>query len=372
MMAVSADRSYFSAGHQARLGQHVDVGGARAEEGHPRVLRHLPQHARAGVSRVPVVEQRPHAQQQRADQEVPHHPAGGGMEEQPVAWAQVHVERLQLQLLDEDAAVAVGDRLRQPGGTGGEQDPQRMTERHLLELELRGRHRRVVHDLIPGLGPGIPGDRLPGRSGHVDHLLEAGQQRDDLLHLGAAVVVPAAVAVAVYAEQDLRRQLAESVADPTPAEVGGAAGPDGADAGRGQHRDHRLRDVRHAGGDPVAGADAHGAQPGGEHPDAVREIGPGQARERRGFRLVVQRVLARPLVAQHVLRVVQPGPGEPVGAGHGPGAEDRRRRRPRHRCRSSPRPPARSRRGRSPTSARARDSRRSHTRARGRATGRTR
>ena len=198
-----------------------------------------------------------------------------------------------------------------------------MTEGHLLELELRGRHRRVVHDRVPGPGSG---DRQPGGTRHVDHLLQAGQQRDDLLHLGAAVVVPAAVAVAVHAEQHLRRQLPEPVADPAPAEVGGATGPDGADAGRGEHGDHRLRDVRHAGGHPVAGADAHGAQPGGEHADAVREVRPGQARESRGLRLVVQRVLVGPLAAQHVLRVVQPGPGEPVGTGHGPAAENRRRR----------------------------------------------
>ena len=41
-----------------------------------------------------------------------------------------------LELLENDAAVTVADRLRQPGGAGGEQYPQRMIERHLLELEL--------------------------------------------------------------------------------------------------------------------------------------------------------------------------------------------------------------------------------------------
>ena len=202
-----------------------------------------------------------------------------------------------------------------------------MAERYLLELELRGGHRRVVHDLVPGPCPWVPGDGEPAGTRHVDDLLQAGQQRDDLLHLGAAVEVPAAVAVAVHAEQHLRRQLAEPVADPAPAEVGRAARPHRADAGGGEHRDHGLRGVRQAGGDPVAGTDAHAAQPGGEHPDAVREIRPGQPRERRALGLVVQRVLARLLAAQHVLGVVQPGPGEPVRARHGPAAEDRGRRR---------------------------------------------
>ena len=76
-----------------------------------------------------------------------------------------------------------------------------MAERHLLELELRRGHRRVVHELVPGPGRR---DRLPGGPGHVDHLLQAGQSRDDLSHLGAAVVVHAAVAIAVHAEQHLR------------------------------------------------------------------------------------------------------------------------------------------------------------------------
>ena len=158
-------------------------------------------------------------------------------------------------------------------------------------------------------------------------MLEAGQPGDDLADLGAAVVVAAAVTVAVHAEQDLRGELTEPVADPAAAEVGGAAGPDRADAGGGQHGDRGLRDVRHAGCDPVAGPDAEAAQLGGQDADAVGELRPGQAGQRRGLRLVVEGILPGPLVPQHVLGVVQPGAGEPVGTGHGPGAEDRRRRR---------------------------------------------
>ncbi len=219
--------------------------------------------------------------------------------------------------------MAVRDRLGQPGGTGGEQDPQRVPERHLLELEPGGRHRRVVHQLVPGPGAG---DRPAQRARHLYDVPHAAERADDLRHLGAAVVVAAAVAVAVHAEQDLRCQLAEPVADPPAAEIGRAAGPDRADARRGQHRDRGRRDVRHAGGDPVARTDAHLPQPGGQHPHGVPELGPGQAGQRRGLRLVIQGVLARPFVTQNVLRVVQPGPGEPVGARHRPAAEHRRRR----------------------------------------------
>jgi len=199
-----------------------------------------------------------------------------------------------------------------------------MTERHLLEFESCGGHRRVIHQLRPGMRAR---DRSTERPRDPDHLLEAGQPGDDLADLGAAVEIAAAVAVAVHAEQHLGCQLPEPVADAAAAEVGGAAGPDGADAGGSQHRDRGLRDVRHAGGDPVTGPDAHAAQLGGQDADAAGQLRPGQAGQRGGLRLVVEGVLAGPLVAQDVLCVVQPGAGEPLGAGHGPGPEDRGRRR---------------------------------------------
>jgi hypothetical protein len=49
--------------------------------------------------RVAVVEDRHHTEQGRTGDEVPHHPARGGEEEQPVAAAQVHDEVLELELL---------------------------------------------------------------------------------------------------------------------------------------------------------------------------------------------------------------------------------------------------------------------------------
>ena len=110
------------------------------------------------------------------------------------------------------------------------------------------------------------------------------------------------------------------------------------------------------------------AQLGGQDADAVGELRPGQAGQRRGLRLVVEGVLPGPLVAQHVLGVVQPGAGGTSRHRAWSWCRGPPPATPRPRRRSSPRPPARSRRGRSPTSARARDSRRSGARAPGRAT----
>ena len=80
----------------------------------------------------------------------------------------------------------------------------------------------------------------------------------------AAVVFLAAVAVAVDGEQDDGFDLLEAVQDAAGAEVGGAGGPDAADGGGGEEGDDGLRDVGEVAADAVAGADAEGAQFGGE------------------------------------------------------------------------------------------------------------
>ena len=282
MIERSRDRSNALARHDARARHQVHVAGAGAEEAHLRVLGHLPQHVRRRVSRAAVEQHRADAQQQRADQEIPHHPAGGGEEEHPVARPQVHVQALQLELFQQDPAVPVHDRLGQAGGAGGEQDPQRVVERHLLEPETGGRDRRMVEGGRPAHRPRdrrLQPSRL--QVGQVDDVLEAVQGVDDLAQLGGAREVGTRVPVAVRAEQDLRGQLAEPVDHPAPAEVRRAAGPDGADAGGGEHGDDRVRDVRQAGHHPVAGAHAQPAQLGGQHPHLAGQIAPRTARPAR-------------------------------------------------------------------------------------------
>ena len=78
------------------------------------------------------------AHEQRADERVPHHPGGRRELEQPRAGLQVPGQPEVLAVLDEDAAVAVDDRLRQPGRAGAEQDVQRVVERDRLERQLAG------------------------------------------------------------------------------------------------------------------------------------------------------------------------------------------------------------------------------------------
>ena len=105
------------------------------------------------------------AHQQRRDQRVPHHPGGGGEPQDPVARPEVPAQRVVLQVLQQDPAVAVHDRLRLAGGAGGEQHAQRVGERHRVERELApGSARSSLH-----------GDRVGQRVravGHVHDVLD--------------------------------------------------------------------------------------------------------------------------------------------------------------------------------------------------------
>ncbi len=87
----------------------------------------------SGVARVAVVEHDRGLGEQHADEEVPHHPARGGEPEDAVALLRVDVQVVLLEVLDEDAALRVHDRLRQAGRARGVEDPHRVLEGHALE-----------------------------------------------------------------------------------------------------------------------------------------------------------------------------------------------------------------------------------------------
>ena len=146
------------------------------------LLGEAPLSRQVRVHRVAVEHHDRGPEQQRVDQRHPHHPGGGREPEQPVPGLQVPAQALVLEGLDQDAAVAVDDRLRQSGRPRGEEDAERVVEADRVELErpalgeqlvplecLRAGRRRVR----PGRGRGRPargwegprGSRLPRRGG---------------------------------------------------------------------------------------------------------------------------------------------------------------------------------------------------------------
>ena len=157
--------------------------------------------------------------------------------------------------------------LGSPVVPGRVEDPERVVEGDLLELERRGLGQQLV----------------PARRDH-HRVLERRDRRRDLANALAAVEVLAAVAVAVGREQHLRLDLGEAVDHGRGAELRRAARPDRADARRGQQRDDRLRRVRQVGHHAVAAPDPEPAQPRGAARHLVASARPRRPRRELGPR----------------------------------------------------------------------------------------
>ncbi|CAM5535339.1 hypothetical protein SGRIM128S_00048 [Streptomyces griseomycini] len=298
-------------GVHAGLAAGHDVGGGGAVEGGAGPFGDPPLGARVRVAGAAVVQDDRRSGQQAGDEEVPHHPAGRGVPEEAVLRAQVAVQAELLEVLDEDAALGLDDRLGQSGGTGGVEHPQRVVEGHLLEdrFRVRGGEGRPVQCALGGVGA-EQGDVHDGAQGGQF----AAQFGDDV----AAVVLLAAVAVTVDGEQDDRFDLLEAVEDAAGAEIGRAGGPHAAHGRGGEEGDDGLRDVREVAADSVSGTHSQRAQLGREGADLAAQLGPGDGA--RVMDLVdVQEgrfVRAGRGRAQRVLGVVQGRAGEPLGARH--------------------------------------------------------
>ena len=162
------------AGLDLRLHARGDVARAGAEARDPRRLGEIPQHAHVRMPGRAVVEHDRAVGEQAADEEVPHHPAGRREPEEAVALLHVHVEVELLEVLEQDPALPLDDRLRQPGGARGVQDPQRVVERHALERQLAVAQEALLpalavevaelHELPADLGVDAGDDVRRGRS----------------------------------------------------------------------------------------------------------------------------------------------------------------------------------------------------------------
>ena len=205
-------------GPQLRLRQRLDEPGRGSEMGHALGVGVVEQDIPVGVERRPVIEQQRRPGGESAQQPVPHHPPAGGEEEHPVARVDVAMQAVFAQMLEQHAAGAVHYALGRAGGPGGEQDRQRVVERQAVEFDLAGGERGE---------PFVPGRRAVGRrfrlvvSGN-DDAGAAGKSGGDVGQPRARIVTLAVVAVAVATDQNLRRDLPETVEDRRGAEIGRA------------------------------------------------------------------------------------------------------------------------------------------------------
>ena len=266
----AAQRSRPARGSTSALPAGGDVAGARAEARDAGSVGEIPQRPEIRVGRIAVEEDDRGVRQQRADQEVPHHPAGGREPEEPLAGLRVEVQVQLLQVLEEDPALAVDDRLRQPGRAGRVEHPQRVVERQLRELELGAAPRSAA---VPECRR-----RRRGRGGRPS--LEARDllpERGDRRRAGRSPC---------RRSGSRRRRAAPSARSGRSgrprcgAELRRAARPGRADARAGEEGRDRLGDVREVGGDAVAGPDAGSAQAAGDRAGRRPQLAPRQLRQR--------------------------------------------------------------------------------------------
>ena len=290
---------------------------AQPEERRPRLLDHAPLERDVGVGGVAVDHHDRRAVQQHRDEGVPHHPGRRREPLEAVTRLEVPAEAVVLQMLEQDAAVAVHDRLRKPGRPGREEHVERVVERERVERELGGLGKEVV----PG---DCVGKRVifPAGVRDVHDGFDARKLAAYLRDLLAPVDVLLAVPVAGDGQDDLRLELPEAVEHAAHAELGWARRPDRAETCAREEADERLRDVREVGDYPVSGADAQPLQAGAGAGDLPAEVAERQLARWPRLRVGDDGACVEVLVAaDHVLGEVQARAGEPLGPRHLPRAE---------------------------------------------------
>ncbi|MNZ69545.1 hypothetical protein D3C78_878490 [compost metagenome] len=255
------------------------------------------------------------ADRQGRDQPVPHHPATGGVVEQPVVRAQVNVQAVFLDVLQQHAAGTVDDAFRHAGGAAGVEDVQRMGEGHRDELGLAAGLIKAVPQRNPGLGPVVFDACLWPGVRHDDQLLQRRQAFKDFVDLERLVDGLAGIAVTGAGDQYFRLDLAETVDHTLGAEVRRRTGPDRAQAGGGQHAYQGLPSVGHARRHPVTQADTGCLQALLQTGYMVGEVGITQLLALAIFAKGDHRHGAV-ATTQQVFGKVQCRVGKPLGIGH--------------------------------------------------------
>ncbi len=222
------------------------------------------------------------------------------------------MEQVLLAVLEQRAAHAVDDAFRHAGRARGIHHVERGIERN--PFKRRGGAGLPEGTVIDGAADA--GEVGPlGDIWNDDDAFDRRQPFQCAANGRQRIERLAVVEVAVGREQYPGRDLSEPVQDAVDAEVRGAGSPRRAEARRGEHGDHALRQVGNESGDAIARSDAEFAQASGDAPDL-------------GVQLPVADLTARAaLIAEHqrhvvvaareqVLREIESSVLEPRGAGH--------------------------------------------------------
>jgi len=244
--------------------------------GHALGLGVVPQNPPAVDEGTAVIQQQGGAGRQPGRQPVPHHPAASGEVEQAVALADIGVELMLLEVLEQDASRAVDDAFRHAGRPRRVHDVERMIEGESRRFEPASC--RVGRDEA-GIGNGLGRARhqpirLVLKIGHQHQPADAGQFGHQFGQFRPQVDGLAVVPVAVAGDQRLGLGLAEAVDHALDAEIRRGAGEHRPETGGRQHRHHGFRQVGQIGGHPIPGAHANLSQRRRKPGDLAAQFGP--------------------------------------------------------------------------------------------------
>src|ERR1700736_1720487 len=115
----------------------LDISCGRAEHVDALLFREIPERGRRRKRRA-IIEHKGSPGAEARNEPVPHHPAASGEKEEPLAWPQIAVQPMLLEMLQQRAARAMHDAFRHARGTGRKQDVDGMIERQPFECERLG------------------------------------------------------------------------------------------------------------------------------------------------------------------------------------------------------------------------------------------
>src|SRR5258708_28715588 len=95
---------------EGTLARHV-IGRSVYDEGHDDLLDTFPEHFQIWITSTAIIEQNRRADQQPADEQVPHHPPCRGIPEEPIVRFQIQPQSQAFQMFKEDSTLAVDDGL---------------------------------------------------------------------------------------------------------------------------------------------------------------------------------------------------------------------------------------------------------------------
>ncbi len=199
------------AGLQTGFQHRVDEFRRSAEIGHALGGSIVEQHIAVGIEGRTVIEQKCSAGGDTGSQPVPHHPSAGGEIEEAITVANIRMQAVFFQVLQQHTARAMHNAFRNARRAGRKQDTKRMIEGEPRELDFFGLERFQSRIKRNALFSAVSNGFRFAEIGDDDGTFQARQLCRHLSNLVGNVNALAIIPVAIAGEEKLWFDLAETV-----------------------------------------------------------------------------------------------------------------------------------------------------------------